>query len=99
MKVIRSVSLPATPVIFFSFLFLGFLGKVSSLILAPSFCIMAQTANRILEEECLVAIFSDLLQEGQNVILPPLLAKNGGSKNFQESSSQQSIHLCQIPVN
>lgn len=91
MKVIRSVSLPVTPVIFFSFLFSGFLGKVSSLILAHSFCIIAQTANRILEEKCLVASFFWLITGRAKCDSPPTISQKWRFKEFSRIQ-QPAVH-------
>lgn len=87
----RSVSVPVTPVIFFSFLFLGFLGKVSSLTLAPSFCLMAQAANRVLEEKCLVASFFWLITGRAKCDPPPTVSQKW---SFKESSGiqQPAVH-------
>ena len=82
MKVIRSVNLPVTPVIFFSFLFLGCLGKVSSLLLAHSFCIIAQTANRILEEACLGASFFWLITGRAKCDSPSTVSQKQRFKEF-----------------
>lgn len=91
MKVIWSVHFPVTPGIFFSLLFFGFLGKTSSLILALSFCITAQTANRILEEECLVASFFWLITGRTKCASPLTISQKWNFKEFA-GIQQPTVH-------